>query len=165
MIRRPPRSTRTDTLFPYTTLFRSWKTGFTNYRYAFPDLAGKAGRAIYNDVDQVYLADPAELFDVDMQGAGQLCISERETAVMLLDCEKMAKIWQRPEAERGHKKIYFHDRVQSTPGMWRRLSGVWNARDHEYEPGVSKGLNYTTLQTQPWRPFPKVLRYRDNPNR
>src|SRR3546814_9326474 len=34
MIRRPPRSTRTDTLFPYTTLFRSclaprrrWKTG------------------------------------------------------------------------------------------------------------------------------------------
>src|SRR3546814_3914360 len=31
MIRRPPRSTRTDTLFPYTTLFRSlgiWDWGF-----------------------------------------------------------------------------------------------------------------------------------------
>src|SRR3546814_5440105 len=28
MIRRPPRSTRTDTLFPYTTLFRSpWQGG------------------------------------------------------------------------------------------------------------------------------------------
>src|SRR3546814_8933109 len=26
MIRRPPRSTRTDTLFPYTTLFRSRRT-------------------------------------------------------------------------------------------------------------------------------------------
>src|SRR3546814_2720056 len=26
MIRRPPRSTRTDTLFPYTTLFRSLRT-------------------------------------------------------------------------------------------------------------------------------------------
>src|SRR3546814_16216801 len=25
MIRRPPRSTRTDTLFPYTTLFRKWQ--------------------------------------------------------------------------------------------------------------------------------------------
>src|SRR3546814_20416113 len=25
MIRRPPRSTRTDTLCPYTTLFRSWR--------------------------------------------------------------------------------------------------------------------------------------------
>src|SRR3546814_7365717 len=27
MFRRPPRSTRTDTLFPYTTLFRSEKAG------------------------------------------------------------------------------------------------------------------------------------------
>src|SRR3546814_1995812 len=27
MIRRPPRSTRTDTLFPYTTLFRSKRNG------------------------------------------------------------------------------------------------------------------------------------------
>src|SRR3546814_20197294 len=36
MIRRPPRSTRTDTLFPYTTLFRSpalanaYRTGLIN---------------------------------------------------------------------------------------------------------------------------------------
>src|SRR3546814_8278280 len=27
MIRRPPRSTRTDTRFPYTTLFRAWAQG------------------------------------------------------------------------------------------------------------------------------------------
>src|SRR3546814_12832742 len=30
MIRRPPRSTRTDTLFPYTTLFRSPLGWFKN---------------------------------------------------------------------------------------------------------------------------------------
>src|SRR3546814_7263298 len=30
MIRRPPRSTRTDTLFPYTTLFRSSLKGVTD---------------------------------------------------------------------------------------------------------------------------------------
>src|SRR3546814_16320890 len=28
MIRRPPRSTRTDTLFPYTTLFRSTRLAY-----------------------------------------------------------------------------------------------------------------------------------------
>src|SRR3546814_15292064 len=40
MIRRPPRSTRTDTLFPYTTLFRSdpadarrRSSGFRRRRY------------------------------------------------------------------------------------------------------------------------------------
>src|SRR3546814_5698268 len=35
MIRRPPRATRTDTLFPYTTLFRS--IAATEYA-RFPDL-------------------------------------------------------------------------------------------------------------------------------
>src|SRR3546814_9892986 len=38
MIRRPPRSTRTDTLFPYTTLFRSEKR--------IPSFAGTTNGAI-----------------------------------------------------------------------------------------------------------------------
>src|SRR3546814_2015846 len=38
MIRRPPRSTRTDTLFPYTTLFRSRRRGA-------PARTGQAGPA------------------------------------------------------------------------------------------------------------------------
>src|SRR3546814_2311700 len=40
MIRRPPRSTRTDTLFPYTTLFRSCGESATgvgeNLHHAYP---------------------------------------------------------------------------------------------------------------------------------
>src|SRR3546814_14843755 len=40
MIRRPPRSTRTDTLFPYTTLFRSLfrniGTGYVGNPYKAP---------------------------------------------------------------------------------------------------------------------------------
>src|SRR3546814_11828416 len=40
MIRRPPRSTRTDTLFPYTTLFRStMPTDAAEPVFLFPDLA------------------------------------------------------------------------------------------------------------------------------
>src|SRR3546814_1786796 len=35
MLRRPPRSTRTDTLFPYTTLFRSDCHGRRRMRRAF----------------------------------------------------------------------------------------------------------------------------------
>src|SRR3546814_3881458 len=35
MIRRPPRSTRTDTLFPYTTLFRSNATSGSPPRAAY----------------------------------------------------------------------------------------------------------------------------------
>src|SRR3546814_11772809 len=36
MIRLPPRSTRTDTLFPYTTLFRSEWTGNVGFDYSVP---------------------------------------------------------------------------------------------------------------------------------
>src|SRR3546814_9752337 len=40
MIRRPPRSTRTDTLFPYTTLFRSEQTLLSSVgQYLFKHLA------------------------------------------------------------------------------------------------------------------------------
>src|SRR3546814_9208593 len=35
MIRRPPRSTRTDTLFPYTTLFRSAAPSNRDYEGGF----------------------------------------------------------------------------------------------------------------------------------
>src|SRR3546814_8133389 len=36
MIRRPPRSTRTDTLFPYTTLFRSLQPASVMRRQNYP---------------------------------------------------------------------------------------------------------------------------------
>src|SRR3546814_4937968 len=53
MIRRPPRSTRTDTLFPYTTLFRSarvpevvryWK------RTVKPPLALRISKKLHSDL-------------------------------------------------------------------------------------------------------------------
>src|SRR3546814_5611528 len=37
MIRRPPRSTRTDTLFPYTTLFRSAEQPFRSLRHGISE--------------------------------------------------------------------------------------------------------------------------------
>src|SRR3546814_13153202 len=47
MIRRPPRSTRTDTLFPYTTLFRSTESTFEVLRDGFrPGTFGLVGATI-----------------------------------------------------------------------------------------------------------------------
>src|SRR3546814_2600980 len=44
MIRRPPRSTRTDTLFPYTTLFRSPTTPLPTQFRQRPDAWPQAAR-------------------------------------------------------------------------------------------------------------------------
>src|SRR3546814_18400886 len=51
MIRRPPRATRTDTLFPYTTLFRSGAAPahLRLARMHRPDLAGKAQAVALGD--------------------------------------------------------------------------------------------------------------------
>src|SRR3546814_1608185 len=43
MIRRPPRSTRTDTLFPYTTLFRSRRAQLRRPRRPGAAVAAAAG--------------------------------------------------------------------------------------------------------------------------
>src|SRR3546814_9653732 len=70
MIRRPPRSTRTDTLFPYTTLFRS--------RAA--DRAGRKRRAQHVDVTQPFA-----------QGTGHLAGDVHDVAVAL-DHELLADL-------------------------------------------------------------------------
>src|SRR3546814_9133270 len=47
MIRRPPRSTRTDTRFPYTTLFRSFQPGEAyqfDWSHEDVEIAGKPMR-------------------------------------------------------------------------------------------------------------------------
>src|SRR3546814_6842273 len=52
MIRRPPRSTRTDTLFPYTTLFRSRRTPEHRVHQRVDD-APRVGNAAGLDHDQL----------------------------------------------------------------------------------------------------------------
>ncbi len=140
---------------------RKWKTGFTNYRCAIPHYAGGKGRAIWNDVDQIYLVDPAELFDTDMQGHAFLAITRQESAVMLMDCERMLPIWPLAEVQHGRRKHLIEKAVR-IPGVWGQLGSEWNARDAEYAPERSKLIHYTTLHTQPWRPYPKLLKYREH---
>src|SRR3546814_14792617 len=54
MIRRPPRSTRTDTLFPYTTLFR--QTGIR--KYIRPEYAANCA---VHDLLQLLVPNPKKM--------------------------------------------------------------------------------------------------------
>jgi uncharacterized protein len=138
-----------------------WLTGFTNYRFAIPEFAGFEGRAIYNDADQVYLTDPAHLFDTPMDKAGFLSINDRDTSVMLIDCQRMAQVWNAHDVRRLSRKA-LEARARSA-SLWGDLDDGWNARDNEYVPGHSHLVHFTTLHTQPWRPFPGQFVYFDNP--
>src|SRR3546814_20448062 len=58
MIRRPPRSTRTDTLFPYTTLFRSGE---------------KAGQRLALRLSRKQLFEPRDIAGKDLRRLGDGC--------------------------------------------------------------------------------------------
>ena len=137
---------------------RRWTTGFTNYRFAIPHFAGGRGRAIYNDVDQIYLKDPAELFDLDLAGHGYLAVAPDDSSVMLLDCARMADLWTLDAAREGRKA----ELLARAADRFGLLDGGWNARDGEYRKGESGVLHFTTLHTQPWRPFPDRFVYQHN---
>src|SRR3546814_15276473 len=78
MIQRPPRSTRTDTLFPYTTLFRSndFESGYHLTLVYLPpeESRARAAKMLYentptNGVDwrerlQAFVAETDRVFDL-----------------------------------------------------------------------------------------------------
>ena len=142
---------------------RGWTTGFTNYRFAVPHLAGGRGRAIFNDVDEAYVGDPADLFDADMGDHGYLATSDTETSVMLIDCERMARVWPLEASQRELKKRLLARSLAEHPGIRGDLPAEWTARDEDFQPGFSKLQHWTTLHTQPWRPVPGRFVYEPNP--
>src|SRR3546814_21034397 len=66
MIRRPPRSTRTDTLFPYTTLFRS----------EIPAIVGVGADRIFRGERQAVALDRADCERIGI--AAELRIVDRD---------------------------------------------------------------------------------------
>src|SRR3546814_1364962 len=76
MIRRPPRSTRTDTLFPYTTLFRSLDVGrLVDDDRGAADLRAGAGGGRHGD-------DRGDAFGVDALPVVALVLEVEQRALL-----------------------------------------------------------------------------------
>src|SRR3546814_1344353 len=84
MIRRPPRSTRTDTLFPYTTLFRSRREAVRRrlHRLRAPAFGTAAPAADHPRESAGRARAPAELHRPlqGQRGQGQAGRSEEHTS-------------------------------------------------------------------------------------
>src|SRR3546814_12450764 len=98
MIRRPPRSTRTDTLFPYTTLFRSqaargvaseqgalWTSLHLDTAHVIEFRQGGNGRGhvdivrIQRDRGFIRKAEIVQLYATDCHAGNDGCIGDLET--------------------------------------------------------------------------------------
>src|SRR3546814_18311470 len=95
MIRRPPRSTRTDTLFPYTTLFRS-----------HVPVAG---------VDRFALTQPLAVQDL---------MAAMRFAVQPLDDLNLAALLVSPLLGWTQDELYARPRARGRAAIWEHLRGA-----------------------------------------
>src|SRR3546814_290696 len=135
MIRRPPRSTRTDTLFPYTTLFRSLK----RREYWAVGFGGVAGNAMFrapyskeggNPLDRwEALGIPFEPWQVRKDGplvvCGQLL---RDTQVQHVDHARWCRETVDQLRRAGHRVLFRPHPKEDHPTVYGVLRRLLDAR-------------------------------------
>src|SRR3546814_9799286 len=108
MRRRPPRSTRTDTLFPYTTLFRSGDGEKARYRQVQQDRQRRAAivRRLWlfaRRSDRAFLARPARPFDPRRHQSGDADDRRKGPAAPMMLRDAISTSSMAPQ----HKRVPF----------------------------------------------------------
>jgi lipopolysaccharide biosynthesis glycosyltransferase len=138
-----------------------WKTNFSAFRWAIPELCGFEGRAIYLDVDQIVLKDIRELWDLDMGGCSYLAVRPERTDVMLMDCSKFKEAWW-PELSKmklsGWPQMRYRRLVEQNTRVGE-LEGIHNCLDGDGYCERTRLVHFTKMSTQPWKPFPESIKY------
>jgi len=139
-----------------------WKTNFSCYRWAIPELCNFNGRAIYLDVDQLVLADISEFWNLPMNDFAALAIKPERTDVMLMDCSKFSNEWW-PKInwmkKSGKHQKYYRTLVQNH-NLIGPLDPIYNSLDGCDMSKNTRLLHYTKMSTQPWHPAPDSMEYK-----
>lgn len=145
-----------------------WGTDFAAFRMMIPELMGFDGTAIYLDCDMIVLGDLRELLDLPRANA-VLCTSQKLMDVMVIDCDAFFGAWksgQWPSIEKmrpsGETLWSYRRRLAQLKLIDPSLPPEWNCRD--CVPTNAKIIHFTDVATQPWRPWPEAVEYRDHPD-
>ena len=112
-------------------------TGFSNLRYAIPELCGYQGSAIYLDIDMLLLADIAELADYAQPGKW-VVMADGSDEVAVIDCSIRPPPLEELDQHKKHEiknKLVKH--------MNPAIPSEWNVED-TWRPGA-KLLHFTNL--------------------
>lgn len=145
-----------------------WKTNFSVFRWAIPELCNYSGKAIYLDVDQIVLKDIEQMWNLDIENHGILAINEERTDVMLMNCSKFkADIWPKIQQMKpsGRNQKHYRLLVQKnlSIGILDKMYNCLDGKDFDYE--KTRLVHYTKMNTQPWRPFPEAMEYKEHSNK
>lgn len=134
------------------------RTPFSFQRFLIPELCGFEGRAIYLDADMQVFADIAQLWNHPMDGHDLLAVREGndgrrgQFSVMLLDCGRLQ--WRIEDVVAGLDagRYGYEELMQDmcvARSVGRTLPATWNSLER-YDPGRTRLLHYTDMNTQPW---------------
>jgi hypothetical protein len=135
-----------------------WATPFSALRWGIPAFCKFEGKAIYCDIDMIFMADIAELWDQEVpQGYGMLARPEAP-CVTLYDCATMKRILPSVEAIKYKPGFYREIRNSIKPITKPPRNGNWNCLDMRrvaggeyasvFDPDI-KVLHFTEIPTQP----------------
>src|SRR3546814_13059990 len=115
MIRRPPRSTRTDTLFPYTTLFRS--PNLPRPRVGAADIA-----AIDDEPTAQSRADQQIKETRQRNAVAEMHFAERRRGRVIVGVQRPGEhlAEQRPEVGRSEERRGGNEGVSTCRSRWVR---------------------------------------------
>lgn len=153
------------------------RTKFSFSRFLIPSMCEFRGRALYLDADMQVFGDIAELWKIPFDGKRVLCTSQpapdvwkenkafragRQMRVMLLDCSRLDWDVERiidglDRGEFSYEELMFDLCIVPPDDIDDRLPPEWNHLER-YEPGVTKLVHYTVVQTQPWKNNANPLR-------
>jgi hypothetical protein len=147
-----------------------WSTPFSGFRYGIPEFCNFEGKAIYQDDDQMWLGDPAKLWntpiDADKIMTGKLLPNgEVRHCVSLIDCAKAKNVLP-PIGRRKHlagfcelmKNLTF-DRTQIVDPNFNNYDGehakledikVLHFTDMRTNPGVKLAVQRLGSQAKHW---------------
>ena len=156
---------------------RKWYTPFTCYRWGIPEFCNFEGRAMYMDVDQIILKDPAELLSLEFEpDKAWMAPGSRRGDVIIFDNKKFNGDWwpKIDEIKANQKGIGWFlnklgDKFQKLPERWCCNDGGYvgptqiNKMPTEpYIEGETCLLHFTEMSWQPWRPYPKKYNYENH---
>ena len=129
-----------------------WATPFSGFRWSVAEAALSRGyaRAIYTDNDVLFLADIAELWNMDFEGRPVIARAPGRLCVSVWDCEAAAGMLP-PIAEQKADPVT-HGRLQGRFGDAEiaRFPPAWNCLDGEDLPLEDiRALHFTDMSTQP----------------
>lgn len=146
------------------------RTNFSFARFAIPELAGYAGKALYLDADMLVFRDIGELWDIPFGGA-MVAIQEeipehavshqkagapakrvKQCSVMLIDCGRAR--WDVHEIVGGldgrytYEELMYELCILPEDEVRYAVPFAWNSLEHF--DSETRLIHYTDMDTQPW---------------